>query len=84
MRTTFSRFDRVTIGNSSYQPLNCDAEVVQFMPLDGTGAVARFTYNQIDECRTSGDWRYERNFFALGENRTDAPAGWEPSRDPAP
>ena len=67
MRTTFSRFDRVTIGAVSYMPVDQDTEVVRLMRLDGSGAVERFTYEQIDEFRASGDLRYERNYFANGE-----------------
>ena len=67
MRTRFSRHDRLWIGGTAYLPVDHDGTMLQLMRLDGSGAVERFTHEQLDEQRTSGDWRYERGYFALGE-----------------
>ena len=67
MRTRFSRHDRLWIGGSAYQPVDQNDTIVQLLRLDGSGAVERLTYEQIDEFRASADLRYERNYFANGE-----------------
>ena len=67
MPTRFSRHDRLWIGGTAYMPVDHDDTMLQLMRLDGSGAVERFTHEQLDEYRTSGDWRYERGYFALGE-----------------
>lgn len=67
MRTTFSRHDRLGIDNIAYQPVNQDNDHVLLMRLDGSGVEELFTYERLAELRRGPGWRYERNYFALGE-----------------
>ena len=69
MPTRFSRHDRLWIGGTAYMPVDHDDTMLQLMRLDGSGAVEHFSYEQLDEIRMSGAWRYERGYFALGETK---------------
>ncbi len=66
MRTRFSQFDRITIGGVHFKPVGEHTEGVQFARMDNTGAVERFTWEQIQELKSARNWRFERDFYAVG------------------
>ena len=66
MRTRFSQFDRITISGIQYKPVGEHTDGVQFARMDNTGAVERFTWEQIQDLKSARNWRFERDFYAVG------------------
>lgn len=67
----FSRFDRVTINNIEYQPIDQSGESVSLMRLDGTGTIERIEHAKLTVLRQEKDWRYDRNWFLPAGSREE-------------
>lgn len=50
-----SRFDKVIIGGTEYQPIETTGPVLQFLRLDGTGTVERFGHAELATFRARSE-----------------------------
>jgi hypothetical protein len=66
-----SRFDKVVIGGTEYQPIETTGAALQFLRLDGSGTVERFDAAQLAALRARPDWRYHRNWFLPAGTRDE-------------
>lgn len=63
-RFEFSRFDRITIDGTFYQPIGQTDDTVRFQRLDRTDVCEDFSYDQIEKLRKRSGWRHEKGWFA--------------------
>ena len=62
-RFSFSRFDRVTIDGTQYQPEGGNTHIVKFRRLDGSSVIEVFTHETLNALRTNSNWQFDPAWF---------------------
>ncbi len=71
-RFEFSRFDRITINGTFYQPIGQTDDVVRLQRLDSSDVCEDFSYADIEKMRQRSGWRYEKGWFAESASPIEA------------
>lgn len=70
-RFQIGKFDRITIGGVAYRLDGQNEHLVRLKRLDGTDVCETFSYEELNDHRRSGRWRYDRNWFAPAGEQID-------------
>ena len=59
----FTRFDLISINDQEYRFHSQDQDAVLLERLDVSGAIERFSYDQLAALKSTRAWAYQRNYF---------------------
>ena len=71
-KSLFARFDRIMIADQDYRFQSQDKQGVFLERCDVSGAIERFSYEEIEQHKEAGRWSYDREYFK-GNNSLEKP-----------